>query len=178
MWSIKSPNLMHFIALIASWISRLVAGHLSNWKLIPIKYFNATCKNWLVFNMNLAGTKMLNYLKKIPEFYWEIVKCWNWSDGGQTKTPVIFLDIRKQIIWWYKHITFENKPIVFENWIKRDLIYVNDILDPTKTLSRTFILEKLKLKSNWIAEFNIVINLFQWIGQILLNTKKIQSKVL
>ena len=39
---------------------------------------------------------------------------------------------------------------------KSDLVYVNDILDSTKTLSNKFILEKLKLKSNWIAEFNIV----------------------
>jgi hypothetical protein len=62
----------------------------------------------------------------------------------------------KKIIWGNKHITFENKPIVFENWIKSDLIYVNDILDSTKPLSNKFILEKLKLKCNWIAEFNIV----------------------
>ena len=67
---------------------------------------------------------------------------------GQAKSPVTFLDIRKQIIWGNKHITFENKPIVFENWIKSDLIYVNDILDSTKTLSRKFILEKLYLNLN------------------------------
>ena len=67
----------------------------------------------------------------------------------QTKSPVTFIDIRKQIIWGNKHITFEN-------WIKSDLIYVNDSLDSTKTLSSKFILEKLKFKSNWIAELNIV----------------------
>ena len=62
----------------------------------------------------------------------------------------------KKIIWGNKHITFENKPIVFDNWIKSDWIYVNDILDATKTLSSKCILEKLKFKSNWIAEFNIL----------------------
>jgi hypothetical protein len=60
------------------------------------------------------------------------------------------------MIWGNKHITFENKPNVFENWIKSDLIYINDILDSTKSVSSKFILEKLKFKSNWIAEFNIV----------------------
>ena len=112
------------------------------------KYFNATGKNWLVFSMNLDSTKSLNNLKKIPEFKREAVKCWNLSGGGQTKSPVTFIDIRKQIIWGDKHITFEYKPIVFENWIKSDLTYVNDILDGTKTLSSKVILEKLKLKSN------------------------------
>jgi hypothetical protein len=158
----------YFIALKATWVSRLVTGHISNWKLIPLKYFNATGKNWLVFSMNLDSTKSLKYLNKIPEFYREVVKCWNLSGGGQTKSPVTFIDIRKQIIWGNKHITFENKPIVFENWIKSDLIYVNDILDATKTLSSKFILEKLKFKSNWIAEFNIVNKSFpkNWINII------------
>ena len=103
---------------------------------------------------------MVSHLKaKSKKFKREVFKCWNLSGGGQTKSPVIFLDIRKQIIWgnkhiiWgNKHITFENKPIVFENWIKSDLIYVND----TKALSSKFILEKIKFKSNWIAEFSIV----------------------
>jgi hypothetical protein len=43
--------------------------------------------------MNLDSTKSLNYLKKIPEFYREVVKCWNLSGGGQTKSPVTFIDI-------------------------------------------------------------------------------------
>ena len=64
----------YFIALKASWVSRLVTEHISNWKLIPLKYFNATNKNWLVFSLNLDSTKSLNYLKKIPEFYREVVK--------------------------------------------------------------------------------------------------------
>ena len=118
--------------------------------------------------MNLDSTKSLNYLKKIPEFYREVVKYWNLSGGGQTKLPVTFIDIRKQIIWGNKHITFENKPIVLENWIKSDLIYVNDILDSTKTLSSKLILEKLKFKSNWIAEFDMVNKsiLKNWINMI------------
>ena len=75
----------YFIALKASWVSRLVTGHISNWKLIQLKYCNATGKNWLLFSMNLDSIKSLNYLKKIPEFNREVVKCWNLSGGGQTK---------------------------------------------------------------------------------------------
>jgi hypothetical protein len=46
-------------------------------------------------NRRVFSTKSLNYLKKIPEFYREVVKCWNLSGGGQTKSPVTFIDIRK-----------------------------------------------------------------------------------
>jgi hypothetical protein len=73
-----------------------------------------------LIGLSVHSTKSLNYLKKNPELYREVVKCWNLSGGGQTKSPVTFIDIRKQIIWGNKHITFENKPIVFENWIKSD----------------------------------------------------------
>ena len=34
----------YFIALKATWVSRLVTGHISNWKLISLKYFNAIGK--------------------------------------------------------------------------------------------------------------------------------------
>ena len=54
------------IVLKATWVSRLVSGNISNWKLISLKYFNAIGKNWLVFSMNLDSTKSLNYLKKKP----------------------------------------------------------------------------------------------------------------
>jgi hypothetical protein len=41
----------YFIALKASWVSRLVTGYISNWKLIPLKYFNES--NMLVPPNNL-----------------------------------------------------------------------------------------------------------------------------
>jgi hypothetical protein len=31
--------------------------------------------------MKLDSSKSLNYLQKIPEFYREVVKCWNLSVG-------------------------------------------------------------------------------------------------
>jgi hypothetical protein len=87
----------YFISLRATWVSRLVTGNISNWKLIPLKYLNAIGKNWFVFSMNLDSTKSLNYLKKISECYREVVKCWNLSGGGQTKSPVTFIVIRKKL---------------------------------------------------------------------------------
>jgi hypothetical protein len=41
MMDIKS----YFIALKATWVSRLVTGHISNWKLIPLKHFNTIGKH-------------------------------------------------------------------------------------------------------------------------------------
>jgi hypothetical protein len=46
-----------------------------------------------LFTMLISAVQL-----KMPELYREVAKCWNLSGGGQTKSPVTFIDIRKQII--------------------------------------------------------------------------------
>jgi hypothetical protein len=41
---------------------------------------------------------------KIPEFYGEVLRSWNKIGGGQTRTPLHFVDVRRQIIWGNKLI--------------------------------------------------------------------------
>lgn len=125
----------YFMSLKASWVYRLVNGKFANWKLIPFKYLKVSNNILSIFNMNLDDIKHLEYFKCVPEFYREVIKSWILTGGGQTKQPVTYADIRKHTIWGNKFITFHNKPIIFENWIKSDIIYLNDILDATMSLS-------------------------------------------
>ena len=60
------------------------------------------------------------------------------------------------MIWNNSIIRHDNKTIVFRNWIKSNMIYVNDITDKAGRISPVVILEKLENKSNWIAEFSII----------------------
>jgi hypothetical protein len=53
----------------------------------------------------------------IPEFYKEIINCWVEFGGGQTKTPTNFREIRNQNIWGNKYIKFNNKSLIYKNWI-------------------------------------------------------------
>jgi hypothetical protein len=102
---------------------------LVNWKVIPCKYFAKLGKKWLVFSQNLDSITVNKYAKHIPEFYGEVLRSWNKIGGGQTRTPLNFADVRKQIIWRNKFIKFDHKTLLFNDWINSDLIYVNDILD-------------------------------------------------
>ena len=106
--------------------------------------------------MNLDKVKSLEHFNNVPNFYKEVITCWNINGWGQTKLPVTFTEIRKQVIWGNKFIKFENKSLFFQNWVKSGLIYVNDIINDNGSLSYDYIFEKLKFKSNWIAEFNIL----------------------
>ena len=89
----------YFMSLKASWVSRLVSNQLVDWNIIPCKYFAKLGKEWLVFSQNLDNITVNIYTKQIPEFYGEVLRSWNKIWGGQTRTPLNFADVRKQIIW-------------------------------------------------------------------------------
>ena len=63
----------YFIALKATWVSRLVTGHISNWKLIPLKYFNAIGKNWLLlYSYNFHPIKN-THLRHVTVHYFSVL---------------------------------------------------------------------------------------------------------
>ena len=146
----------YFMSLKESWVSRLVSNQLVNWKVIPCKYFAKLGKKWLVFSQILNNIIVNKYAKQIPEFYGELLRSWNKIGGGQTRTPLNFADVSKQIIWGNKLIKVDHKTLLFNNWINSDLIYVNDILDENAEISHNFILNRLNNKTNWITEFTIL----------------------
>jgi hypothetical protein len=77
--------------------------------------------------MNIDNGKSIENFNDIQEFYKEIINCWVEFGGGQTKTPTNFREIRNQNIWGNKK--FNNKSLIYKNWIDSNLLYVNDITD-------------------------------------------------
>ena len=168
----------YFCSLKAAWVQRLAIGEIVNWKVIPHKYFNGIGTNWLIFMTNNDNSIKHKYFKDIPGFYKEVLKCWNLSGGGNQEKPTTFTEIRKQILWNNKYIKFENKPVIFDNWIKSNIIYINDIIDANGCISQEIILSKLKNKSNWIAEIQTLKKAipFEW-KQSLSSENSVKSVV-
>ena len=131
-------------SLKVSWVKRLLSSKTSNWKVIPRKYLDKFGKNWLIFKMNMDNGKSIENFKDIPEFYKEIINCWVEFGGGQTKTPTNFREIRNQNIWGNKYIKFNNKSLIYKNWIDSNLLYVNDITDENGRVSQDYLIETLK----------------------------------
>lgn len=142
----------YFKMLKIKWVTFLINAKDENWSIIPKLYFNKFGQNFLIFKTNLFPC---NYklLENLPDFYREIVMCWQEIKGGKREYPQNFRNIRNQILWGNRYIQFDNKPLFFKNWIDSGLIFVNDIIDRNGKLSETHIFHKLKVKENWISEY-------------------------
>jgi hypothetical protein len=104
---------------------------------------------------------------------------WIKTGGGQLSWPLTFSNVRKQILWGNRFITFEKKYIFFKEWINSGIFFINDIIDNNGKITQEFILHKLKNKSNWISEFSILKKAFpkNWI-HILKTESSVESIVI
>ena len=150
----------YFKMLKIKWVLRLKEATTENWAVIPKIYLNKFGPNCLIFNMNLSkqNIKTLKEVIEIPNFYIETLTSWFELTNKETISTKNYVDIRKQIIWGNKQITYKNKVIFLSRWINSNLTYINDTTDENGNFSEKFILSKLENKSNWIAEFSLIKN--------------------
>jgi hypothetical protein len=70
-------------------------------------------KNGLFFYMNI-DVKKQKFLNNIPKFYKNVLTSWIKTGGGQISSPLTFSNVRKQILWGNRFITFLTELSVFK----------------------------------------------------------------
>ena len=170
----------YITTLQIAWIKRLTADDFANWKVIPTFYFNKFGANFMLLYMNPDNIYSIQNLHKtLPKFYLEIVKSWfKVQNLNNTKLNMNFKNIRQQILWGNKLIKFQGKCLVFINWIKEGIIYVNDIIDQNGNISQEIISNKISSKSNLMFEISKLNYALpnEWL-KVLKSEKSIKSKV-
>ena len=101
----------------------------------------------------------------MPKFYKEITNVWAETlnkNGINNKEQIL-----DQYICGNKNILFKNAPLLYHNWSKSQLQQVRDIWDGenNKWVNGIYIFNKLKNKTNWMAEFEKIKKAFprKWI---------------
>ena len=155
-----------FISLKLKWIRTLLNQDKTNWKVLPEYLFKD--KNEIKANMNIDNFYQISNNNNLPIFYEDIIKCWINVHKNSFSGVSNFENIRKQLIWGNKHITFNKKSLIFKNWIKSNILFVNDIIDEHGEINEENILQKLKDKTNWISEFNTLKNAIPKTWKIIL----------
>ena len=89
---------------------------------------------------------------------------WIKTGGGQLSSPLTFSNVRKQIIWGNRFITFEKQYLFFKEWINSGIFFVNDIIDNNGKIRKNLFFTSYKI--NLIGYLNLVFlkKLFQRIG--------------
>jgi hypothetical protein len=111
----------------------------------------------------------------IPAFYKHLIEsyiCFNKTK--QTQEPKTYYDIRKQIIWGNQNIKLNGKCLVFHNFIKSNILYINDIINDSGEIDPIKIYETLVTKTNWILQ---VKNIQSAIPRSWKNKLKIEESV-
>ena len=141
------------------WVKTLNEQDNSSWKILPTYYFNQYGTNMLIFKMNIDSFKCLPSVRlNIPLFYKEILENFiELRNSVKSKIPKSFFDVRTQIIWGNQYIKYNGKCLIYNNWIKSNIIFINDIIVNGKVDQNT-VLTKLTDKSNWMSEYLKCIN--------------------
>ena len=151
----------HIDMLRISWIKRLICNKNTedSWTQVPKLYFNKFGENLLVFKMNIRDVRRLPGILNIPEFYRQILNSWT-NLNKISSSPKENTGIQKEILWGNDSLLFKGKSLMFKNWIESGIITVNDIINDRGEISEGLILDKLRIKTNWISEVNIMYKSF------------------
>ena len=145
-----------FKSLKLKWIKSLLNVEEANWKILPNYFLNVFGENFLIFYMNLDKLKHIENINTffIPDFYTDIIQTWLEIKNVNIQPITTFERIRKQVIWGNKEIKYSNKCLVFNEWIKSDILFVNDVINDKGEIAENVIYNKLLNKSNWISEIS------------------------
>lgn len=160
-------------SLHIKWVQRLLSAEDAAWKILPTWWLNFFGKDYLIFRMNFNNLKELinvSNAKTVPIFYQQIINSWL-KIKTQNKAPANFAEIRKEVIWGNKNITFKNRPIIFKNWINDGIIYVNDLLNEKRKFDQQYLYNKMTTKSNWFSDLSMLLRALPKAWKNILDSK-------
>ena len=115
------------------------------------------CSLQMLLHMNIKSLVDFPILSNLPSFYQEL---WLAFYAYKSAKPVRLMsdyDFLSQVVWGNPIFKFQNKCILFENWIKGGIIYVKDLFDIQGNFhNEGFILSKIPSKRDWIREYTTV----------------------
>lgn len=76
-------------------------------------------------------------------------------------------DVLQEPIWNNRHFVFDGKPVFFKNWIKSNILYVNDLFTDNWFKSLNDIGDEVYSKANLLCEYKIISPAFKNIRNIV-----------
>jgi hypothetical protein len=156
------------------WIKRLLTPGSASWKAVPSLLFLSEFLGPDTFKCNLSCKEKID---DFPDFYWQIIKCWNElkTITEETESP---LTIRRECIWLNKNIPLTKINIDWRKWSEKGINLIHHILDENgKFLSVAQLEVKYDLKVDFL-KYNALKNTFPPSWRKILKTMKITENAI
>ena len=138
-----------FCSLRAGWVQQMSILK-GKWKAV-INSIAAKCNvsiDYLI-KMNFIDLKNFEIVQHCNKFYVDILIAYNKCKSIIPLEKMSVFDILNQPLWGNRHLMCNNKCIIFQEWIKSDLLYVKNLVNNNGILMRdTEIEKKIKRKIN------------------------------
>ena len=142
-------------AIKAAWASRIMSApddHL--WSFLPKFYFSNFGEDFLILKTTFNDKSMITYLRTLPEFYQEVITCYN-------RSKIIEYEdfckvILNQPIWGNRFLKFKNKTLFFKSWIAEGIHAVKNLKIRNGVIDVTYLNDIVKDKRNFHIEINIL----------------------
>jgi hypothetical protein len=133
-------------ALKLMWIKRYVKGTDKKW-MAATKFFYNTNNLVQYFSFNKGKIKLAH------KFYEEIHNFWSELQCFDVTNPEAILN---QCIWNNQHITIQNRPFIWEHWVRHGIMYIKDIVGCNGAfLSHNDINDKYHVRCNFLNALQI-----------------------
>jgi hypothetical protein len=133
----------------AMWVKRLQTPDTASWKAAPSFYL----KEFLGLDTFRCNLECTTKPKNFPHFYWKVME--SWFEIKKLTNPVEKnpMDIRRECLWLNELIKIGNKTMKWNNWRKKGINIVHDLINEQGLFLSPKDLEE---------KFNIKINIFNY----------------
>ncbi len=142
----------HFMALKASWISRIYDNSYSQWKCLPQHFIETVTKTYLN-KMSFEKLEQMPVLKSIPEFYAEVII--GFCKSRPHVTIQNKMDLFGQFIWGNRLLTVNGRCLFSTSFIKSNILYITDVLEPCGKLKQN-IYQNLNDKRHYLRIMSLI----------------------
>jgi len=144
-----------FNAIQAKVFHRILLNSNSMWSCIPIFFFeqfSGVNQFWREITCTTFNSLPESFTK-IPSFYTKAMLNFNCITHTNLSDNSIY---RNELIWLNNNIKWQNKCILFKNWISANIMHVNDVIDNEGNILYERIWSALNNKAYFHIEINIL----------------------
>ena len=156
---LKMIDLDVFImSLNAAYAARLITNE--GCENIFIEFYAAElgCSLQQLFHCYITKSKYDKNISDVfPEFYQNVIYAYNECRFFKKATLMNPYDFLSQTIWHNEFLMWKSNALDFKNWIDAGIVFVCDLFHDNGTfLSGEDVYRKLRVKTNWIAQYTTV----------------------